>query len=413
MNESVTDGLRPAGEGPQEAHDRYRRLFASVPVSIWEEDWTEVIAMVRRVPAGSPEEFRSYLAEHPGFVREALRKVRILDVNEHTLEMFGATSKDDLLGSLEVVFSTDDTLPGFEGELVALFSGLTVYRTRMALRKVSGELIRTLLTMSFPPPESESGWVSVSLMDITDHERALEEVQHRNRDLETLLHISSHDLREPLRAIETFSRMVRDRYGERLDDKGRDFLDRVVRGARRMDRLLADLLQLSRAQRLRAEAIQPVAGTRIIQRALEGLQATIRQSGAVVEIAEDFPDMVADEVWAGRAVYNLVGNALKFHRPGEAPRVSIVPWEGPGEVGISVMDRGPGIPPDQRERVFQLFQRGVGQEIPGNGAGLAIARQVAERHGGRVFVQEREGGGCTFTITFKSPRRLRGEERQG
>ena len=229
------------------------------------------------------------------------------------------------------------------------------------------------------------------------------EILKKTRDLETLLYVTSHDLREPLRSIENFSRMVQDRYAERLDEKGQDFLRRVVRGAQRMDRLMTDILALSRAQRMDLPA-EKIEGERIVEEALLRLSDKIKESGATVRVVKPLPQFRANSTWATQGVYNLLTNALKFARPNEAPDIEIAPYQPSGmasaEVGLIVRDRGPGVAPEHAERIFQLFQRAVGREIEGTGAGLAIVRQVAERHGGRAWVQPREGGGSEFILTF-------------
>jgi signal transduction histidine kinase len=237
----------------------------------------------------------------------------------------------------------------------------------------------------------------------TGAERAQAEVQLKNRDLETLLYVISHDLREPLRAIESFSRMVKDRYAERLDEKGRDFLTRVTRGAQRMNLLLDDILLLSRAQRLEM-ATEEIDAGEVVSEVLHRLERKIAETRANVTLSADLPKLRVDKTWATQAFYNLVGNALKFTRHGEPPSIEIAAYDLNGsqaqEVGIAVRDRGPGVPTEQSERIFKLFQRAVGREVEGTGAGLAIVRQIAERHGGRVWVQERPGGGSEFVITF-------------
>ena len=260
--------------------------------------------------------------------------------------------------------------------------------------------------------------------DITDRKRAEEELrrahdelemrvqqrtvelQQKNRDLETLLYVTSHDLREPLRAIENFSRLVHDRYAERLDDKGKDFLRRVVRGAQRMDQLMTDLLALSRVQRMELPA-GDVEGASLVQEALRQLEGRIKETGARVRVGNDLPRLRVNRTWATQGISNLIANALKFRRDGEAPDIEIAPYhpngEESGEVGLIVRDRGPGVVPEHAERIFQLFQRAVGREIEGTGAGLAIVRQIAERHGGRAWVQPREGGGAEFILTFGTP----------
>jgi K+-sensing histidine kinase KdpD len=239
--------------------------------------------------------------------------------------------------------------------------------------------------------------------EIAERGRARAEIAAKNRDLETLLYVTSHDLREPLRAIENFSRMVNDRYNDRLDEKGQDFLRRVIQGAQRLNRLLDDILTLSRSQRM-GVPVEEVDGETIVSEALKRLEGKINATNAWIRVGKDFRGLRLDKTWATQAVYNLIANALKFTCDGEAPDVEIAPYrsQGPSSriVGITVRDRGPGVAPEHAERIFQLFQRAVGREVEGTGAGLAIVRQIAERHGGSAWVEPRPGGGSEFIITF-------------
>jgi signal transduction histidine kinase len=239
--------------------------------------------------------------------------------------------------------------------------------------------------------------------EIAQRARARAEIAAKNRDLETLLYVTSHDLREPLRAIENFSRIVNERYNDRLDEKGRDFLRRVVLGSQRLNRLLDDILTLSRSQRMGVPT-EEVDGESIVIEALRRLEGKISTTNAKIRMAKNFRGLRVDKTWATQAIYNLIANALKFTRNGEAPDVEIAPYPADGAgstvVGVVVRDRGPGVAPEHTERIFQLFQRAVGREVEGTGAGLAIVRQIAERHGGSAWVQPREGGGSEFIITF-------------
>lgn len=138
--------------------------------------------------------------------------------------------------------------------------------------------------------------------------------------------------------------------------------------------------------------------------ALKRLDAKINATNAQVRVAKNFDGLRVDRVWATQAIYNLIANALKFSRNGEPPDIEIEPYRSNGSnsnvAGITVRDRGPGVPKEHAERIFQLFQRAVGREIEGTGAGLAIVRQISERHGGNAWVEQREGGGSEFIITF-------------
>src|SRR4029077_6369210 len=148
--------------------------------------------------------------------------------------------------------------------------------------------------------------VAILFKDITERKRAEEalrrahdqlelrvqertaELLKKTRDLETLLYVTSHDLREPLRGIENFSRMVPHRVADPLDDKGRDFLQRVVRGTQRMDQLMTDILTLSRVQRMELPA-EEIESESIVREALRRLEDKMKETGATVQVAKDLP----------------------------------------------------------------------------------------------------------------------------
>lgn len=184
LNASLEDRVRERAQQLAESEARYRTLYESSPVSIWQEDWTQVIESINELRAQRISDFPAYFREHPQFVARALHDVKILDVNHWTLRMFAAKNKSELLASLQVVFGTDATLPGFIGELCALAQGQEFYRTEMALNTLAGDVIDTLLSMTFPPPGSHSGEVLVSVMDITEQrkiEQALKTGEERLR----------------------------------------------------------------------------------------------------------------------------------------------------------------------------------------------------------------------------------------
>lgn len=247
----------------------------------------------------------------------------------------------------------------------------------------------------------------MALVDITDSMKYQREISEKNRDLETLLYVVTHDLKEPLRAVENFSQVVLDDYSKHLDDRGQDLLNRVVRAAGRMRMLLDDLLKLSRTRTV-ALAQEPVAIDTVVHSALDRLEEPIKKSQAKIQIGELSGDIVIQRTWAEEAIYNLVGNCIKYAKPDEPPTIEIESLaepdlEHPGEVGLVIRDRGIGIKADQAELIFELFKRAVGREIEGTGAGLAIVRAIAQKSGGRTWARPREGGGSEFYLVFGKP----------
>jgi len=368
----------------------------------------------------SEARLRAILDNSPGMVFLKDAEGRYLHVNRQFERVFHMTREQVVSRTDEAIFAPEQAAAFRANDLKVLKAGVPIELEEVALHDDGPH---TSIVSKFPLYGGDGKLYALCgiTTDITERKRAEDalrrahdelemrvqertaEILKKTRDLETLLYVTSHDLREPLRSIENFSRMVHDRYAKLLDDKGRDFLQRVIRGAQRMDQLMTDILALSRVQRMERLA-EEVEGESIVSEALRRLDDKMKETGATVHVVEPLPRLQGNRTWATQGVYNLIANALKFTRNGEAPDVEIASYQPTVEdgpvVGIVVRDRGTGVAPEHAERIFQLFQRAVGREVEGTGAGLAIVRQVAERHGGRAWVQPREGGGSEFILTF-------------
>ncbi|MEM7673705.1 MAG: PAS domain-containing protein, partial [Verrucomicrobiota bacterium] len=241
------------------------------------------------------------------------------------------------------------------------------------------------------------------ISDQTELKKQQETVSQQKADLETLLYVISHDLREPLRAIHNFSQFLTREEIKADSEKSENYLSRIMRASERMDAFLNEVMLLSRLQKMEIP-YERISGNIIVEQALRSLENRIEQTRAQVTVAKDLPELKVSITWAKQAIFNLLANALKFVNPGERPDILVspyVPLENEYRYsGIVVQDRGPGIPPESVERVFKLFQRAVGNEIEGTGAGLAIVKEVAMKHGGNVYYEARKSGGSRFTITF-------------
>ena len=225
----------------------------------------------------------------------------------------------------------------------------------------------------------------------------LENLQRSNAELEQYAYVSSHDLQEPLRMVSAFTQLLADRYGDKLDGDAKEFIGYAVDGAKRMQRLINDLLEFSRV-RPRGEDFRPVALGDVVERVRADLEGAVAEAGAVIT-ADGLPTVRGDAAQLGRLFQNLIGNALKF-RGDEPPRIHIGAARGQGDWVVSVRDNGIGIAPEHRERVFVIFQRLHSQsKFPGTGIGLAIAKRIVERHGGKIWVEPASPRGSTFCFT--------------
>ncbi len=230
---------------------------------------------------------------------------------------------------------------------------------------------------------------------------ALAELERSNRDLEQFASIASHDLQEPLRTVSGFLGLLERRHGEALGEEGRELVGHAIGGAKRMRALIDGLQEWTRTG---ATAFRPerVDVGELLDEVLAGLESRIEATGARVE-RRDLPVLRADRELLGRALLNLVGNALKFSGD-EPPHVEVqgaATQDPDGREGwtLAVRDHGIGIEPAHAARVFEMFSRlhaATGE--PGSGIGLAVVARVAEAHGGRVDVAPAPGGGSVFRL---------------
>jgi PAS domain S-box-containing protein len=240
--------------------------------------------------------------------------------------------------------------------------------------------------------------VVVSFTDVTEERAAHQALERSNAELQQFAYVASHDLSEPLRMVSSYLQLLRRRYHGRLDDDADEFIDYAVGGATRMRSLIDDLLAYSRAGRgAEPERVEldAVAGN-----VLCTLSGAIIQASGHIRLGE-LPAVAGDRGQLEQLLQNLVGNTLKF-RAGSRAHVWVhAEPAAPGMVQVAVEDAGIGIPAAQRERVFQMFTRVHDREAyAGTGIGLAICRKIVERHGGRLWVDEREGGGAVFRFTL-------------
>ena len=227
------------------------------------------------------------------------------------------------------------------------------------------------------------------------------ELERSNRELQDFAFVSSHDLQEPLRKIQAFSDRLLKKYDGVLDERGVDYLQRMQSAAARMQTLIQDVLTLSKVNTARLNVVQ-VDLQAIIDEVLKDFAEKVNQPHVHVH---GLPTIEANPTQMWRLLQNIIGNALKFHRPDEPVKIEI--WaerfveDGQEMTTIQIKDNGIGFAQQDGERVFDMFHRLHNRsQFEGSGMGLAICQRIVERHNGRIEVKSKPNKGSTFMITL-------------
>jgi two-component system sensor histidine kinase/response regulator len=229
--------------------------------------------------------------------------------------------------------------------------------------------------------------------------KVTENLKRSNSELERFAYVASHDLQEPLRNIISFSQLLVRRYQGRLDDDADEFIGYIVEGGKRMQHLVNDLLEYSRVE-TRGKPLESTDCREVFETAMRNLYNQIQINHAVIT-ADPLPVVRADPVQLGMVFQNLIGNAIKFRKDNEQPRIHISAEKIDTAWKVAIRDNGIGIDPAFFDRIFEIFQRlHTREKFPGTGVGLAIVKKIVERHGGEVWVESEPGVGSTFYFTL-------------
>jgi signal transduction histidine kinase/FixJ family two-component response regulator len=350
-----------------ESESRYRTLFNSID---------EGFCIIEALPAadGKPGDYR-YIAANPALKTQSGISV---NVGHDTIRGLLSTEAQSWIDIFDEILRTGEPVRGERGLLT------------------QG---RVLDLYSFRLEDDTKRRIGVVFADITARKRAEAELLRANQDLQQFAYSASHDLQEPLRSVKIYSELLAQYLGDKLEGDARDFLDFVSSGATRMEMLVRDLLAYTQAGQLDRPA-SPEDANAALNDALANLDGAIRISGAQVT-SERLPSLRVHPTQLQQLFQNLIGNAIKYRRPGTPPVINVTARRDGENWLFSVSDNGLGIEAEYKERIFGLFKRlHTGDEYSGTGIGLAICQRIVERYNGRIWVESEFGKGSTFNFTL-------------
>jgi PAS domain S-box-containing protein len=388
---------------------RYRNIFQTAGVSIWEEDYTQVKAALDELRSQGVSDLGQYLADHPDFVRQAMAMVRIVDVNDATVKMLGARTKDEL--SLDKVFLSE-TEQAFAAVVLAIAEGRTSMESETVMRTLAGDRLAVLFTVTFPPEPGRLDSVLISIMDVTERNRTQEALQQAQDQLAHVARVTTlgeltasiaHEVNQPLAAIVTNGQACLRWLGHDPPHLGeaRGAVKRIVSDADRAGEVIRRVRDLSRKtvpQKARLSLNEVVNDVVLLVRR----EVLTHRVSLRLELAPALPSVLGDRVQLQQVIINLMINAIQAMEPVTGrPRELLIRSQTheADQVLVAVQDSGIGIDAENLGRLFGTF---FTTKPDGMGMGLSICRSIIEAHGGKIWVSRNAGPGVTVQFTLPS-----------
>lgn len=391
---------------------RYRELFTRSPVSLWEEDFSAIRTALDELRP-EVEVLGPWLDQNPDFIRHCAQLVRVIDVNDASIELHRAANATELLLRLSSIF-TPNSYHAFRRQIEAIWDGRFDLTLATEIRTLEGDIVDITLRWHVLPTHRDTyARIIVSCEDVTELRTAqrsaeitLEKLMQANAELERFTFGASHDLQEPVRSIISFSQLLERHLAGHggIGAEAGEYLSFLKAAASRMQLQVAGLLDYARAGQSPARFLPvDLADTLADARAL--VADDLALSAARVDIGP-LPVVSGDRGQLSEVFRHLLDNALKFRHP-ERPLVIAIASERTNEHWrITVKDNGIGIDPLYAVGIFDVFRRLHGPaQFPGAGIGLSICRRIVERHGGEISVDTncRDGATLSFTLPASMP----------
>jgi signal transduction histidine kinase len=383
------------------SEERYRRIFHRSPVSLWEEDISRLRAEIKALRERGVDDLAGYMEEHPDFVTRAVNLIEVVDVNDSTLHLYGAETRDQLLGALGRTLEPS-ALAAHRDQILAIAEGRRLHERESTAKTLTGEVLHILMSCSIPEERETYQHMLVNVFDIGERKRAeaarlsLEEELHRAQKMESIGRLAgsvAHDVNNLLAPILGFAQILLE--DSVAGDPRRDELEQIAGAAVRARNLTQQLLALGRKQILRLRAVD-------LRDVLAGFMKILRHSlGDRIRIDTRVPDrlgtVMADTGQIEQVLMNLALNARDAMESGGVLTIALADHEAENRVLLEVSDTGRGMDEETRAHLFEPFYT-TKESGKGTGLGLATVYGIVAQHGGTVSVDSQVGAGSTFSI---------------
>jgi len=403
-------------ESLRKSEQRYKSLFENIPLSLWEDDYSQAVNYLRELPVQNAADLRDYLIADTSRIKELVKRIRIIDLNRSSVKLYGEDSRDKLVQSMDRVF-VEEHYESLVDLMVRLMNGETYIENNATSLRI-GYQLKTLSISWYVMPghEADLSRVLVTIVDVTDLTKAKQailelnqqleekvvkrtmELNRANKELEAFSYSVSHDLKAPLRAIKGFSSLLKTEVGDHLEDKALRYLNHVTDNVDNMAKLINDLLQFSRLGRksLNVREVDTAAVVASVWEELTGIE----QERKCRIVQTGLPVIYADEPMLRQVFVNLLSNAVKFSVKKTIPQVKVTGTRSDQNWLFSVEDNGIGFEQRFEEKIFKVFQRlHTQEEYEGSGVGLALVQRIVHRHGGNVWAEGDPDKGSIFFFT--------------
>jgi signal transduction histidine kinase len=400
----VSDRMRTT-EVLRQAKERYEHLFQYMPIALWQLDASAVADTFKQLRSQGVTDLGQYLDAHPGFLERLMDALRVEEVNQYAVQLYGARDADQLRGTTRYW----DESPGtFRRAMEARFRGEAVFQEEARFRTLDGRLVDALFTAARPGPPDRLNASIIGLIDVTERTRAQERLRRVQAELAHAARVSllgelvasiAHEINQPLAAI-IANGGAGIRWIDRPQPELREtltLLQRIVADAERAAQIIRNI----RAMATRREPeLKPLEFADVVRESTAFLQHEFKAHNVTVRLAldETLPAIAGDRTQLQQVLVNLVLNAVQAMAGDSLRRIlRIRAWRaGDGALQCSLEDSGPGIAEGDLPNLFDSF---FTTKADGLGMGLAISRSIVEAHGGQLTADNAsELGGARFLL---------------